>query len=627
MTEKNTAAYMLRITAALCVLCMAAVPVSGQDISVRAYINQSVVVVNQVADLAIEVSSTAMNQNAQPELPDFEDWFSFAGSRGSSQSVSIVNGRVSASVTYTYGILPLKTGTATIPRIRVVLAGKEYFTDPVTVEIRDVGAAPPAQRQAQPRLQIPQNPVQQQEPVDIHLVTEVDKRTVYQNEGLTVAYKVYFGPGVTVREYTPLNTPNTAGFWTEEYSMESSPRAVPETYNGKQYNAAVLQRVELFPTNSGEFELDPKQIKFVVRLPRRSRSLFDRFDSFFDNPFSGSLKEVTVSSNRLNITVKPLPTERRPPGFSGFVGDFTIKAEADNDQIKVNDTITLVVTISGTGNIKLIGEPILEISDTFELYDPNISENIDRSGSDITGEKTFEYVLIPRQPGSYTIGSIPFSYFDPVDGSFKTVRTSPIAITAEPGEIVAGRTPRNLTREEIRLVGQDIRFIQESVARWYQTDSREFFSWIVLTMLFSPVVLYMTALTYCRHLHRLNKDTGYKRSRQANSVATKRLKKARTFLQKDDSQQFYPEIAQALQEYIADKLNVAAAGIVTGELEKQLRNKNIDEDLISNYISCLKICDYFRFSKSDDTFKEMEKLYNDSRKSILDMEERLKKAV
>ncbi len=627
MTEKNTAANMHRIIAAICVLCTAGVPVSGQDASVRAYINQNAVVVNQVAELAIEISSSVMNQNAQPELPDFEEWFSFAGSRGSSQSVSIVNGMVSASVTYSYGILPLKTGTATIPRIRVVLAGKDYFTDPVRVEVRDAGAAPPAQQQVKPRLQIPQSPVQRQAPADIQLVAEVDKRTVYQNQGITLAYKVYFGPGVTVREYTPLNTPNTAGFWTEEYSLESSPRAVPELYNGKQYNAAVLQRVELFPTNSGEFELDPKQIKFVVRIPRRSRSILDSFDSFFDNPFSGSLKEVTVSSNRLNITVKPLPTKGRPPGFSGVVGDFTIKAEADNNRVKANDSITLVVTVRGTGNIQLIGEPILDISDTFERYDPKISENIDRSGSDISGEKTFEYVLIPRQPGSYTIGSIPFFYFDTVDESFKTVRTSPIDITAEPGEFVAGRTPRNLTREEIRLVGQDIRFIKESVARWYPTENREFLSWIFLTLLFTPVVLYLSALTYSRHLYRLNKDTGYKRSRQANEVATKRLKKARTYLQKDDSTMFYPEIAQALQKYIADKLNVAAAGIVTEELESQLRRKNVDEDLIAAYSSCLKTCDYFIFSKSDYTHEEMEKLFNDSRKSILDMEDRLKKAV
>ncbi len=623
MKTKFTSISFYTAIALICLFVMVHDTVTGQNTTVRSYLKQNFAVVNQVADLAIEVSGSAMNRSAQPELPVFGEWFSFAGSRGSSQSVSIINGQVSSSVTYSYGILPLKEGTATIPRIKIRIGGQDYYSEPLTVEIKNTGAAP--QQQVRPGLRTPRNPTQQEQPVDIHLIADVDKETVYQNQGITVEYKVYFGPGVTIREYSPINTPNTAGFWTEEYPMDTSPRAVPEFYNGKQYNAAVLQKVELFSTNSGDFELDPKEMKFVVRLPNRSRNIFDNLDSFFDNPFSSSQRDISVRSNRLNITVKPLPVEGRPSYFAGAVGDYTINADVDIARVKVHDSITMTVTVNGTGNIKLINEPELNLSGDFERYDPKISENITRRGNEISGEKKFEYVLIPRRAGIYTLDTISFVYFNPELETYEIVTTTPISLTVNPGETIAGGSVHNLTREEIRLVGQDIRFIKESASQWYETGRWEYMTWTFMTILFSPVILFFVGLTYSRHLDRLQKDTGYKRSRQASTVANKRLKQAHTHLHKDEPEQFYPEVARALQEYIADKLNISAAGIVADELQSLLTGKNIDTDLTSEYIACLKQCDFFRFSTTGSSQREMEKLYDRSKLAILSLEERMRK--
>jgi hypothetical protein len=131
---------------------------------------------------------------------------------------------------------------------------------------------------------------------------------------------------------------------------------------------------------------------------------------------------------------------------------------------------------------------------------------------------------------------------------------------------------------------------------------------------------------YSRHVEKLNVDVGYKRSRQANTIAIKRMKKAKSFLDSEDSGNFYPEIARGLQDYIADKLNISAAGILTDELEKILISKKVDKDLITKYISCLQKCDFHRFSSAGSTKGSMEALYEESKEAIVVMEERLRKA-
>ncbi|MFC1564535.1 hypothetical protein ACFL6G_06330 [candidate division KSB1 bacterium] len=145
-------------------------------------------------------------------------------------------------------------------------------------------------------------------------------------------------------------------------------------------------------------------------------------------------------------------------------------------------------------------------------------------------------------------------------------------------------------------------------------------------MLILPLVFVGAMFIYSRHFEKMNADIGYKRSRQANTIATKRMKKAKKYFDENNEEKFYPEIAKGLQEYIADKLNISAAGILTDELEKILVRKKIDPDLIKTYISCLQKCDFHRFASVGGSPEEMKKLYDESHEAIIAMEERLKKA-
>ncbi|MFC1477108.1 BatD family protein [candidate division KSB1 bacterium] len=620
MYRKRMKFFGKYIAALILCIILAVVPVlvSAQDVSVKAALNQRTLTVNRAVALSVTVSGADVSRAGTPEIPDFGEWFTFAGSQGQYSSTVDINGVVSQSITYNYAIIPLKDGSAKIPPVKVRAGGKTFESAELTVEIRAAGAAPPpAQQQARPQGQAVES-----DNIDVFVVAVPDKRTVYENEGITVDYKVYFGSGVAVSEYSVLNMPNTAGFWTEEYTMKQ-PSVSVETYNSKRYQAAVLKRVELFPTNSGDYSLDPMQFEFTVRAPNTSgrRNIFD----VFDNPLLNRGQKIRVNSSALDIKVNPLPASGRPARFSGAVGSFSLSANVDKRTVKANESVNLTVKISGTGNIRLLNEPVLNITGVHEKYDPQISEKVNRAGGAITGEKAFEYVILPRREGTLRVEPVLFTYFDPEDEMYKTARTSPISINVAPGTISSSGMPRNLTREEVKLIGSDIRFIKESVGEWQEAGGG-FFSLMFVTMLMLPLVFIGGAFIYSRHLERLSADIGYKRSRRAGAVASRHLKAARKALGTQDAGKFYPEVARALQDYIADKLNIAAAGIVTGELETVLREKQVDDDLVKEYVNCLQKCDFYRFSSVGGSPEEMQKLFEDSSAAIQNMEFRLKKS-
>jgi hypothetical protein len=595
----------------------------AQDLSVKAYFDRSTIVVNQSVMLNVELSGNDVNNASQPELPDFGGWFKFIGSSGSSQNLSWINGKFSGSITYSYILMPLKNGTATIPAITVKCGSKTVASQPITVEIKDAGAIPPPKQGTQ------QGASKTRDTPGIILVPVPNKKTIYQNEGITVEYKVYIEPSVNVTRYTELNVPNYQGFWKVEFVLPKTPHLYSETYQNREYNTAVLKRVELYPTQSGELELSPLEMEFTV-VSNRQQTGNDFFDRFFNDPFFGGLgrsETVTIRSNPLRIAVKSLPNEGLPPEFNGAVGRFSITATADKHTVKENESVTLIVTIEGSGNIKFIPEPTLRLPDSFERYDPKVEDDINLQGTSITGKKTIEYVLVPRKKGTYAVAPITFAYFDPAAEQYISMKTQPIPITVEPGPEITGNMPRAVTREEVKLMGSDIRFIKESYIKWDKIGKRQFISLSFLSIIIIPFLMVCGAFVYSRHLQKLNADVALKRSRQANAVATKRLKKAQNYLQAGNTDAFYPEIASALQEYIADKLNIASAGIVTEELETHLLQMNIDDDLVEAYIACLKKCDFHRFSSAKGTLAEMNKLYEDSRTAIYEMEQRLKNAM
>jgi len=363
-------------------------------------------------------------------------------------------------------------------------------------------------------------------------------------------------------------------------------------------------------------------IECEVQVPRRPRSR-DIFDSFFDDPFSRNTKRVGIQSNPVAIEVMPLPEKGRPSDFSGAVGRFSITSSVNKTEVKTNEAITLKVIISGTGNIKIVPQPKIDFASDFEVYDPKISENIKRNSGQVSGSKSFEYVIIPRFPGEQSIKPVTFSYFDLSSKTYRTISTDTKKISVAKGDDQFVNVGIGSSKEDVKFIGQDIRYIQTRIPEFQRKDNVFYKKTFFYMILIFPFIILGTAFAYRAHLDKLSSNVAYARSRKANHMALSRLRDANKQMKANNLSGFYGEVSKALMGFIGDKLNVASAGLITDEVDKMLHVQRIDENTVSSYLDCLKTCDYKRFAPGDSNNMEMNAFFEKAKKAIINLEKEI----
>ncbi len=588
----------------------------GLSVSVRVMPNPARE--NQTFQLEITLSGSEAQSVVDVPLPNLSGFARYLGSQGTSQNIQIINGRMSVSKTFTYLFMATKSGTFTIPSVEVRSGGKTYRSQPVSIQILPAGAggsrSAPGAKAGGARGRASDQLAEQ-----IFLRTKVSKKRVYQGEPVVLTYSLYTRLNVTGYAITKL--PSTTGFWVEDMEIQQPPPTYEELIDGVRYVVADIKKMALFPTAPGELKIEPMAVDCEVRVRRTSRPR-DFFDAFFDDPFFGRTVRRTLYSPPVTIRVLPLPQEGRPVDFSGAVGRFRMSAKIDKDSVQTNEAITLTVKIQGTGNIKVIGEPKLELPPDLEKYEPKVTQRIDKSGSTIRGSKTFEYVLIPRFPGTQRIRPIRFSYFDPVAGEYRTLTSPEFVVRVARGK-QALALGGGLSKEEVRLVGQDIRFIKTEVAGWRRIGRHFHNSALFYAGLIVPLLALGAAAGYRHQQDRLAENVALARSRRAQRQASQRLKRARSLLTLDTQKEFYAEVARALTGFLADKFNTSAAGLVSDQVERQLRERGVPEELISDTLALLNTCDFQRFAPAAADTSAMQETLRRAEKIIGSLEKRL----
>jgi hypothetical protein len=582
--------------------------VRAQSLDVKAYTDNTVIGLNQQFTLNVEISGKDLNAVSDPELPKMDAFAAFLGS-GTSQSMQFINGKMSVSKTISYHFMATKVGKFQIDPVIVKAGGKEYRTDPISIEIQKTSTSTPPAR-TRPTQRQDTGPSED----DLFLKAIVNKKKVYQNEPVVVTYKIYTRVNVTSFGYTKL--PTTAGFWVEEFPMSAQPQTKTEILEGKRYTVATIKKTALFPMTPGKKILDPLVIDCEVRVRSRSQ---DIFDDFFSDPFGRTIRKRVVATP-VTIDVLPLPEEGKPADFTGVVGSYSMTSTIDKSSVKTNEAVSLTLKFEGKGNVRMLPEPDITFPTDFEVYPPKSSESINRKGSVITGSKTYEYVLVPRVPGVQKIKSVQLSIFDPSKKMYKTLKTDEIVIDVAKGKDAFVAAPTGLSKEEVRLVGQDIRFIKTalpSFRRIGSTTSRNMIFWAVTAF---PLLCVAGAVLYRRHLDRIHGDVAYARDRRAHASARKRLSSARALMKKSTSKAFYAEVGKALTGFLADKLNIAEAGIISEEVQNILSKRGIDRQIIDDYFDCLGVCDLKRFSPSDTEEHEMKTFLHKAEKVIVQMQ-------
>jgi len=547
----------------------------GQSVSVRAYLSPTGEIgVGQQFSLNVEVTGTQDVQR-DPQIPDLSVFAQYLGSSTQS-SVSTVGARTTVSLTILYRFQSLAEGTFDIPGFDVVAAGQTYTTEPLGVTV----SASPSAASTDPASGIG--------PDDLFITAEASATSVFDGEPFVVEYRIW--TRIDVTNFGMASVPEPEGFWVEDITPTGQPAVEQLTRNGVQYATAVVRRVALMATGAGERTIEPIGVEAQVRVRNDRDSFRDVFGR--NSPFGRSSVPMTVQSNPLVIDVQPLPGGKPDP-FSGVVGSLRVTSAIDRDSIDANDAVTLTVRVSGDGNISAIQAPVLDLPADFEVFPPEISESVAATSDGLAGSKTFEYVLIPRAPGRREIPAVSFAYYDVEARGYRTTAAAALPLTVA-GTIVEG--PAALTRGGVSELRQDIRFIRLGSLELRPSGRSLFLSagfWIFALLPLSGIV---GAVGLRRHQDLLAGDVAYARGRRAGRIAKKRLAEARRLAEGDDVRAFYAEVARAMRGFVADRLNLAEAGLQMTDLESALSGASVPSATRDDLRALLDHCDRQRFA-------------------------------
>ena len=511
-------------------------------------------------------------------------------SRYSSSSISIVNGRSTQSIStsWTYILQPKKMGDFTLPSASVTASdGKKYTSN--TVAIKVVKGNPQSSSQPQNN-----NTGGSQKPSisnnDLFVRLNVSRDNLYRGEHLVAIVKLY--TRVDLSGINESKFPSYNGFWTEDYYTADRLNFKRENVGGKPYNVATIKRSVLIPQRSGKLTIDPVEMKAVhpYRVQSQRRGFFWDF---------GNVKEMEkwIKSPAIEVNVKALPGGA-PESFTGGVGELDFTAELDRQEVVTNEPISLKVTVSGKGNLRLIDPLEVDFPADFEVYDPQTESSVKADANGMSGSKTFEYLVIPRHAGEFDIPEIEFSYFDPSSKKYKTKKAGPFEIKVEKGEGDDATTLVDMGtgKSAIKVLGSDIRYLKTGEVEFTRKNRFFFGSGGFYSAFGIPLLGFVAFVFLVRNRRKANADLDAVRNRQAGKLAKKHLQSAAEHLKKSDRSGFYKEVLNGIWGYLSGKLGIPLSELNKDSIREGLQKKGLDESLMKEVISFLDKCEYAQFA-------------------------------
>ncbi len=343
------------------------------------------------------------------EPPAFAGFTVVGSGPNPSISNALVNGKRLKIKTYNYFLEPTHKGKLTIKEAIVKLNGQTYKTLPVTVKVTSA-------------VDNPKNDININE--NLYFIAEVSKSNPYLNEAITVVYKLYVSPRISVSNLGEFDNPKYSDFWSQAIDMKQLKIKSGE-YKGAPYRYVVLRKTVLYPQKTGKLNIDPLSLTVSVDVPNNSRDIWGGRQYY-------TLNKTLATSNSI-INAKPLPVEGKPDDFSGAVGSFDFEVIVNKTQLNTEESLDAKVLISGNGNLKLIDIPMLNIPNGLEQFEPQYNKCIKTNLTVTEGNISNTYTLVPEYKGKYQIPSISFSYFDLKTETYKRISSDEIVINVKKG--------------------------------------------------------------------------------------------------------------------------------------------------------------------------------------------------
>ncbi len=584
-----------------------------------AQVAKTKVAVGEVFQIAFSINANCSNFRA-PGLSDFDVY----SGPNQSTSMQIVNGSVSQSITLSYFIAPRKEGKLTIGPASVQVNGKKIESNSIVVEVYKGNAAANPNNANNNR----NNSNQREEDPeyasavsneDLFVRTYISKKSCYLGEQVVVTQKVY--SRLTLRGFQNCKLPAYNGFWSQEEDRTKQITLQTENLDGINYYVANFNTTYLFPQRTGKLTIEPIEIDCVVRQ-RSNRQPQSVFDQFFGN---GGYQDVVmkIKSKPVSVDVQALPETNKPENFSGAVGSFSYKAEMDKSSVKANEAINLKITLHGTGNVKLIDAPKINFPEGFETYDPKLNESVSVNGG-VSGSKTYDYLIIPRQPGEFVIKDLNFSYFDPAKKQYITIPTPEFKISVKPGEAGASTGAQVYSQKhKVEQADNDIRYIKTGDLDLKPKDDEFFSSWKHYALVALSVFLFSGVVMARQRYIKANSNIRLVKERQAAKIARKQLVAANKLMQANKKDEFYNEIFIALNRYIGDKLNIPVADLSKESIQKNLTAKNVNNETVNKFIQALNDCEIAKYAPGTIS-ADLNTVYNNTIELISTVEDELK---
>ena len=566
--------------------------------------------VNEPFQVSYTFSGSSINNLSNFSPPSFENFMILSGPNQST-SIQIINGAQSASITYSFVLQAKSVGTFTIGSASISQSGKTYKSNSLVIPVRK---GQPKNQQQKNNNEISEAEIAK----NLYVRAIVDKTKPYKGEQVTVTYKLY--TRLSIASQMGVNKlPQYQGFWAEELETTGNINFTTEIVGGKQFRVGVLKKVALFPTQTGSLEVTPFELAVPVQI-QKQKSGKSVWDDFFGDPFGRSeIYEFNAKSNVVKIDVQPLP-DGQPESFKGAVGDFSFEAKLNNTTVKSNEPLTLNVNISGSGNIKLLDMPEINLPNGFEKYEPKINEQINRKGI-VSGSKSGEYLFVPRVVGTREIPPMEFSYFNPSQKKYFTLKSQQFTIDIKPGDKLA--STEMVGKEDIKELGTDIRFLKTSFEDVKKKEEYIINSTGFIVAGAFPFVLSLIVIGWKRKYDKLHGNVVLLRYQKAQKIAKTRLKTAKKLMDSQNHKEFYTELSRALFGYLEDKLHIPKSEFTIERAADELNKRNISIELTTDLKAGAEKCEFVRFAPGAEKSTAMQEMYDQIANVIINLEKNI----
>lgn len=594
----------------LLIIFLLFISVDGFAQKFYATVNENKISDNDRLQVTFTFDGKDINKLRNFNPPAFNDFRIFSGPNQST-SMQIINGVVSASLSYSFILLPNAPGTYTISPATIEYDGDIFKTEPISVTVIKGDSKPKEEsKQSIPDSEIAQN---------LFIRTIVDKNRAYIGEQITVTYKLYTRLNIA-SQMSVSKLPQYQGFWSEEIETSQNINFNTEVVDGKQFSVGILKRAALFPTQTGSLEVTPFELNVPVRIQKK-RNPNNVWDDFFGDPFGrGETIEYLAKSNKVKIEVLPLPENGKPDSFRGAVGNYDFNVFFDRSETVTNEPISIKMKINGKGNIKLLEMPTFELPTGFEKYDPKITEQINRSGT-ISGTKEAEFLFVPRIAGIREIKPIEFSYFDPQKREYITLKSQPLTINIKQGSETFSAEYSG--KENIRQIDDDIRFIKTVHSDIRKNTSLILYNPLLWTSVAVPIFVLVGLIGWKKRQDKLAGNIQLLKFQKAQKIARSRFKHAKKLMEERKVDDFYSELALALFGYLEDKLHIPKADFTIEFAQELLQKRGIEPDLVKRVKTSLEKSEFVRFAPGAKEKESMQNMYDEFLSIIIEIEKQL----